>query len=64
MHLEAELEDSVREHFVKFFASHDYTKDSISVVSRNVSSLADVEAAHYGTGVYLILTDYQANENK
>lgn len=62
--LEAKTALIIRQHFADFFASHDYSKDMKSVVSREVSILADVDATYYGTGLYLILTDYQAAENK
>lgn len=62
--LEAELALTIRKHFADFFASHDYSKDMKSVISREVSTLKDVEDTYYGPGLYLILTDYQAAENK
>lgn len=62
--LEKDLAITVRNHFETFFAAHDYAVDTSAVVSRNVSTLADIESCHYGTGFYLILTDYQAGENK
>jgi hypothetical protein len=61
--LEAALAADVRKHFADFFTSHDYTKDTGAVVSRKVSTLTDIEAIYYGTGLYLIFTDYQSEEN-
>ncbi|TQJ93486.1 hypothetical protein [Achromobacter sp. SLBN-14] len=62
--LENELRQTSRAKFVDFFAAHDYTKDSKSVISRSVSSLSDTGALHYGTGLYVIMSDYQFEENK
>lgn len=63
-HAETELALLVRKHFADFFASHDYAKDTKSIVSCNVKTLADIESSYYGTGFYLIITDYQTAENK
>lgn len=62
--LENELRQTIRSKFVDFFAAHDYTTDSKSVISRSVSSLSDAAALHYGTGLYVIMSDYQFEENK
>ena len=62
--LESELQRATRKHFADFFSTQDYIKDSKSVMSRSVSSLSDVEAIHYGTGLYVIMSDYQFEQNK
>ncbi|WP_087724474.1 hypothetical protein [Pandoraea sp. PE-S2T-3] len=62
--IENELRQTIRSKFVDFFSVHDYTKDSKSVISRPVSSLSDAEALYYGTGLYVIMSDYQFEENK
>lgn len=61
--LEADVALRVRRHFIEFFASHDYAKDTNAVVSSDISSLADIERTYSGTGFYLILTDYCAEKN-
>jgi hypothetical protein len=61
--LEADLALRMREHFMKFFRSHDYRKHSDAVASRDVSSFDEMEKVYSGTGFYLILTDYSAAEN-
>jgi hypothetical protein len=62
--LEKELRSAVRSSFVDFFSGHDYTKDSKAVVSRAIKSLSDAEEVHYGTGLYVIMSDYQIEENR
>ena len=62
--LESELQKSVRMHFVEFFSTHDYTSVSRSVVSTSVSNLLDAGATYSGTGLYVIMSDYQADKNK
>lgn len=62
--LENDLRRTIRAEFVEFFAAYDYTKDSKAVVARSVSALDDAEAMHYGTGLYVIMTDYQIEANK
>lgn len=62
--LEAEVAATMRKHFADFFSSHDYSKDNRSVVSRNVCSLADIDTLFYGTGFYVIFTDYQTHLNE
>src|SRR5437879_747388 len=42
--LETQLALRMREHFVQFFRSYDYSKLSGAVVSLDVSSLAEIEA--------------------
>lgn len=53
----------VRQHFSDFFKKHDYIADSQDVVSYSIKTLADIERTYYGTGFYLILTDYMDSEN-
>jgi hypothetical protein len=62
--LENDLRRTIRAEFVKFFSACDYTKDSKAVISRSVATLNDAEALHYGTGFYVIMTDYQIEGNK
>lgn len=62
--LENGLRQTIRSKFVDFFSVHDYTKDSKSVISRPVGSLFDAEALYYGTGLYVIMSDYQFEANK
>jgi hypothetical protein len=62
--LERELQETVRSHFVDFFSAHDYKKDHKSVTSKSVSSSIDVEATYYGTGLYVIMSDYQSEQNR
>lgn len=53
----------MREHFVQFFSAHDYSVDTDAVVAYRVATLADVERLHYGTGLYVILTNYECGPN-
>lgn len=62
--LERDLQNSMRQHFVNFFSAHDYSRDSRIVVSKSLSTLLDAEATHYGTGLYVIMSDYQFAENR
>ena len=62
--LESELQKTLRLHFVDFFSTHDYTNDSRSVVSKSVSTCIDADATYYGTGLYVIMSDYQIDQNK
>lgn len=62
--LEGELKLSVRKHFEDFFSKHDYTKDTKAISTKSIASLADVDGMYYGTGLYVILSDYQAEQNK
>lgn len=60
---EAELSLFVRKHFYDFFKVHNYAIDSSDVVSYTIKSLADIERTYYGTGFYVILTDYLDSDN-
>lgn len=60
---EAQLAQSIKEHFVQFFAEHDYECASRAVVTCDVTSLADIERLHYGPGLYVIFTNYQQKIN-
>ncbi|KAF2394329.1 hypothetical protein [Pseudomonas frederiksbergensis] len=62
--LESELKKNMRVHFVDFLSSHDYNKYSRSVVSKSMSTLLDAEKSYYGRGLYVILSDYQLDQNK
>jgi len=62
--LESDLRQTIRSEFVDFFSVHDYTTYSESVISRPVGSLSDAAALHYGPGLYVIMSDYQFEENK
>lgn len=62
--LENELRHTIRAQFVEFFSAHDYTKNCKAVVSKSLGSLSDAEAMYYGTGLYVIMSDYQFEENK
>jgi len=62
--LEKELRKTMRTEFVNFFSAHDYTKESKLVTSREVRSLDDADAIYYGTGLYVIMSDYRLEVNK
>lgn len=60
---ELRLTKNIRDHFIAFFREHDYGRDTKHVVSANVASLADVQKMSYGSGLYVIFTDYQCDAN-
>ncbi|VVN25237.1 hypothetical protein [Pseudomonas fluorescens] len=62
--LESELKTTMRTHFVDFFCSHDYKKYNRSVVSKSMRTLFDAETSYSGRGLYVILSDYQIDQNK
>lgn len=61
--LEHEVKKDMRTHFVDFFSTHDYTQASKSVVSKSLSTLINVEVTHSGSGFYVIMSDYQLEQN-
>ncbi|UHG98249.1 hypothetical protein [Pseudomonas sp. 7-41] len=61
--LEFELKTSMQKHFVDFFSSYDYKKTSKLVVIQSMSDLLDAEAAYSGRGLYVIMSDYQIEQN-
>ncbi|HCG8613292.1 hypothetical protein [Vibrio parahaemolyticus] len=62
---EAELKSSFHEHFVAFFKSFDYTDTSETKVKIvDVDCHEDISKLIYGTGLYVIFTDYQSDENR
>lgn len=62
--LERDLQQTVRSHFGDFFSAHDYGKVSKAIVSQPIRTLSDVGKAPYGTGLYVIMSDYQWEQNK
>ena len=62
--LESDLQQTVRKHFADFFSAHDYTKDTKAVVSKSIRTLLDAEATYSGTGLYVIMSDYQFDQNR
>ncbi|WP_029823866.1 hypothetical protein, partial [Vibrio parahaemolyticus] len=61
---EAELKASFHDYFVDFFGSFDYTDISTKKVRVvDVDSHEDVTKLIYGTGLYVIFTDYQSDKN-
>lgn len=62
--LESDLQRSIRNHFVEFFSNHDYSKDCRSVVSKLIYQHSDVEETYYGSGMYVIMSDYLFEQNK
>lgn len=64
MKKELELKAQYHEHFVLFFKAINYTElseKSIRIV--DINSHKDISKLIYGTGLYIILTDYQIEEN-
>lgn len=61
--LELALQSTIRGHFKEFFSTHDYKTAVRGVASQEVTDLAGAEALYYSTGLYLILTDYQKEQN-
>lgn len=61
--LESQLAQRMRDHFVQFFTEHDYEADTWQVITRDVADLDDLENLTYGTGLYVIFTDYQKDSN-
>lgn len=61
--LEVQHQIMLRQHFFDFFDNHDYEKDTRAVTSQAVSNLSDMQSTYYGRGLYLIQTDYKADEN-
>ena len=61
---EGELKLSVRKHFEEFFRGHNYTKDTKAICTKPIASLVDADGMQYGTGLYVILSDYQTEQNK
>lgn len=60
---EAIFTKEVRDHFVAFFKNHDYTKTNPDVILYNINTEDDANKVYYGTGLYLILTDYLSDSN-
>lgn len=60
---EATFAKETREHFAAFFRNYDYTQKHPDVILYNIHSEDDANKVYYGTGLYLILTDYLSDKN-
>lgn len=61
--LETALQANVREHFEAFFSTHSYEHEAKNVSLKSIHDLASVDSTYSGTGLYVILTDYQMAGN-
>jgi hypothetical protein len=62
--LEATFKDKCKDHFIKFFKDNSYEGAAPSkIVITNIESHDSIFKLRYGSGLYLLLTDYMKAEN-
>ena len=61
--LESSFKKQCKDHFVRFFKEDD-SIDSSKLVITDIQSYDSISKLRYGSGLYLILTDYLTTENE
>lgn len=60
--MESSFKEQCNEHFIRFF--QEYKNIELSkIIITNIKSHDSISELRYGSGLYLILTDYMANKN-
>ncbi len=61
---ESKLKENFKNHFINFFTEFDYFNLVNSKIKKcDISSHEDMSSVRYGSGLYLILTNYMSEEN-
>ena len=61
---EKELKEFYKSHFVKFFKGFSYKElNNKQIKAINIDSYDSISSLRYGSGFYLILTDYMSDKN-